>query len=397
MKLADADRKKLPGLLGELGRAVEDLMLSGLTTASEATRQTLQVAFQEASRLRLLRLGSTLRVANEELGRFTRNEADFSRKRLCFFLNRAWLLSRGLAHAMEAGDDAEFDRLLWTPASEALDRLEVVTLGVAKKVATGAFVAFEFRLRAVTPHPQPLSPKGRGEPSQQPLSPKGTGEPSKLKEGQRLTWSCVFPVKAGVDIPPEGFLHLPQKQKFNASIFLDKKVLSISKAAVAVDESGHGRISLGDASTVTAGAEFKDWQRFLTWDTAAAVQRIRRHEPGPLDLEVEMQEEVVLQDWELQEPKEREEEKQWSYPIVAGAVPFEAIVSQGIEGKALRTKLEEQRKKKRHPPLFALMHYEKCRLVLQPLTLFGKGGPEYLTISDEKLERAALLKALKFT
>jgi hypothetical protein len=386
MKLADADRKKLPGLLGELGRAVEDLMLSGLTTASEATRQTLQVAFQEASRLRLLRLGSTLRVANEELGRFTRNEADFSRKRLCFFLNRAWLLSRGLAHAMETGDDSEFDRLLWTPASEALDRLEVVTLGVAKKVAAGAFVAFEFRLRAVncTPHPQPLSPKGRE-------------EPSKLKEGQRLTWSCVFPIKAGVDIPPEGFLHLPQKQKFNASIFLDKKVLSISKAALAVDESGNGRISLGDASTVTAGAEFKDWERFLSWDTAAAVERIRSHEPGPLDLEVEMQEEVVLQDWELQEPKEREEEKQWSYPVVAGPIPFEAIVSQGIEGKALRTKLEEQRKKKRRPPLFALMHYEKCRLVLQPLTLFGKNGPEYLTISDEKLERAALLKALKFT
>jgi hypothetical protein len=273
---------------------------------------------------------------------------------------------------MEAGDDAEFDRLLWTAASEAIERLEVVTLGVAKKVAAGAFVAFEFRLRAV----------------------KAVG---KLKEGQRLTWSCVFPVKAGVDIPPEGFLHLPQKQKFNASIFLDQKVLSISKPAVAVDESGHGRISLGDASTVTLGAEFKDWQRFLTWDAAAAVERIRNHEPGPLDLEVEMQEEVVLRDWQLQEPKEREEEKQWSYPIVAGPVAFEAIVSQGIEGKALRTKLEEQRKKKRHAPLFALMHYEKCRLVLQPLTLFGKEGPEYLTISDEKLERAALLKALKFT
>ena len=112
MNLAEADRKKLLPLLGELAGTVEDLVLSGLTTASEATRQALHVAFQEASRLRLLRLGSTLRVANEELGRFTRNEPDFSRKRLVFFLNRDWLLSHGLARALREHDDAQLSRLL---------------------------------------------------------------------------------------------------------------------------------------------------------------------------------------------------------------------------------------------------------------------------------------------
>src|SRR5271166_4919679 len=148
MKLAEADRRKLPALLEELGGAVEELLLSGLTTASETTRQALHVSFQEASRMRLLRLGSTLRAASEELGRFTRNEAEFSRKRLCFFLNRAWLLSHGLARALREEDEQEFERLLWVPASVPIERLEVVTLGVAKKV-TSTFVAFEFRLRAV--------------------------------------------------------------------------------------------------------------------------------------------------------------------------------------------------------------------------------------------------------
>src|SRR5262245_13865525 len=142
MKLAEADRKKLPNLLEQLRSAVEELLLSGLTTASDATRKILQIVFQEASRMRLLRLGSTLRAANDELGRFTRNESDFSRRRLIFFLNRAWLLSQGLARALSENDDAGLERLLWTPASVPVDRLDVVVLGVGKKVAAGAFVAF---------------------------------------------------------------------------------------------------------------------------------------------------------------------------------------------------------------------------------------------------------------
>src|SRR5437660_12604105 len=92
-----AERSKLQTVLDQLAGAVEELLLSGLTTASEATRQTLSVALQEAARFRLLRLGSTLRGTMEELGRYTKQDPLFSRRRLTFFLNRSWLLSRGLS------------------------------------------------------------------------------------------------------------------------------------------------------------------------------------------------------------------------------------------------------------------------------------------------------------
>src|SRR5438132_6634300 len=330
MNLPPAERKKLASLLDELGRAVEDLVLSGLTTASEATRRTLGVAFQEASRLRLLRLGSTLRAASDELGRFTRNEPDFSRKRLCFFLNRAWLLSHGLARALATGDDSEFDRLLWTPASEPIERLEVATLGVAKKVVAGAFYAFDFRLRT-------------------------TQTSGKIPAGCRLVWSCIFPTRPGVDVPAEGFLHLPQKQKFTASLFLEGKNVILEKIAVALDDFGGGRVSLGDQSTVTAGEPFSDWPRFQTWDAAAACKRIGGHKPSPFDLEVEMQEEIILNDWQMDEPVERDGQR--VYCARSGPSHFDAVVSPGIEGQALAKALDEVRKKKGPPPLFGLLHY----------------------------------------
>jgi hypothetical protein len=72
------------------------------------------------------------------------------------------------------------------------------------------------------------------------------------------------------------------------------------------------------------------------------------------------------------------------------------VASPGPEGKALRRALDGLRKKKRRPPLFGLMHYDKCRLVLQPLSLFEEAGPTHLMLSEEKVDRAAILKTLKF-
>ncbi|HEX5270938.1 MAG TPA: hypothetical protein VFW33_10640 [Gemmataceae bacterium] len=370
MKLSAADRRKLLPLLDELAGAVEELLLSGLTTASEATRQALGVSFQEASRLGLLRLGSTLRAANEELGRFTRNEPEFSRRRLGFFLNRAWLLCRGLSRALHEGDEAQFDRLLWTPASAPAGRLEVVTLGVARRVAASAFCAFEFRLRTVAPA-------------------------GAIPAGQRLIWSCVFALKPGVSVPPEAFLGLPQKQKFKPALFLERKTVVIEGAAVALDGDS-GRVSLGEQSTVVGGEPFTDWQRFQGWDPAAALRRVRSHEPGPFDLEVELQEEVVLDVWEIGEPAGRAGQHQTVFPVTHRGTAFDAVVTQGEEGKALRGALEALRRKKQRAPLFGLLHYEMCRLVLQPLAVFGKDGPEQLMLSQEAGDRAALLKALKF-
>jgi hypothetical protein len=368
MKLAEADRRKLAPLLEELARSAEELLRGGLTTASEATRQKLGVAFQEASRVRLLRLGSTLRGAHEELGRFTRNEAGFSRRRLCFFLNRAWLLSHGLARALRAGDDREFERLVWVPAGVPVGRLEVVTLGVAKRVAAGAFVAFEFRLRAVA-------------------------AAGPVAAGQRLAWSCVFPVKPGVNISAEVYLHLPRKQQFPASHFLEGRTLVLEQVAVALDEHG-GRVSLGEASTVTRGEPFTAWEQFQSWDPREALARVEAHRPGPLDLEVELQEEVVLHGWEIGEPADGTD-GQTVYPVRAGGAEFDAVVPPGAEGKALGKALEGLRQKRR-PPLFGLLHYDRCRLVLQPLAVFGDTGPSQLMLSDENVDRAVLLKALKF-
>jgi hypothetical protein len=371
MRLAEADRGKLGALLAELARAVEELLLSGLTTASEATRRTLDVSFQEAARMRLLRLGSTLRAANDELGRFTRNEAGFSRKRLCFFLNRAWLLSHGLARALREGDENAFDRLLRTPAGAAVGRLEVVTLGVLKRVSAGSFAAFEFRLRA--------------------LAPAGNVRP-----GAPLVWSCVFPLKAGSGVAPEALLHLPQKQQFTPTTFLEKRVIALENVTVTPDESGCGRVSLGEKSAVTAGEPFGDWQRFQQpWDPARALQRVRAATPGPLDLDVELQEEVVLPAWQVGKAQEGEE-GQMSYPITAGALSFDAPAPAGDEGKALRLALERWHKATSRPPLYGLLHYERCRLVLQPLAVFGEAGPEQLMLSAEKVDRTSLLKALRF-
>jgi hypothetical protein len=164
---------------------------------------------------------------------------------------------------------------------------------------------------------------------------------------------------------------------------------------VALDEHGGGRISLTDQSKVTPGEAFKDWVRFQEWDATAALKRIGSHRTTPLDLEVEMQEEVVLTDWQIGTPAEREE-GQVVYPVMCGPTAFDAVTSKFAEGKALRQALDGYRKKKTRPPLFGLLHYEKCRLVLQPLAVFGADGPEQLMLSSEKVDRAALLKALKF-
>ena len=78
-------------------------------------------------------------------------------------------------------------------------------------------------------------------------------------------------------------------------------------------------------------------------------------------------------------------------------VEFDAVVSPGIEGEALRESLEELRKKKRRPPLAGLLHYERCRPVLQPLAVIDDDGPRQLMLSDKSIDRKELLKALRLT
>lgn len=368
-KLSQGDRQKLPRLLEELAGAVEELLLSGLTTASDTTRQTLNIAVQEASRLGLSRLGGTLRMANDELGRFTQNKTEFSPARLHFFLNRSWLLSKALTRALANDNEEEFDKLTLTPSAQIINHLEVVTLGVLKKVVSNAFCSYEFRMRSVCAN-------------------------ETLAAGQRLVWSCMFPMKG--DVQPEMYLHLAQKQKFKAVVFSENKVLKLDNVSLSMDASGGGRVSLRDESIISPEAEFSNWQQFMQWDASAALARLRQHRPGPFDLEIEMQEEVVLTDWQVGEPSKEGEHAPTVFPIISNGVVFHASVSANIEGKPLLQAMETLRTQEDKPPLFGLMHYEKCRLAFQPLSLLEDKGPHHLMLSGEKISPAALLKALKF-
>jgi hypothetical protein len=169
----------------------------------------------------------------------------------------------------------------------------------------------------------------------------------------------------------------------------------LEKVAVAGDTTGGFRLSLTDQSTVRPGGEVEDYERYLTWGVGRALERIEKHEPGPFDLDVEIQEEIILRQWSIDEPVEREDEKQWWYPIVEAGIALTGVTSAQDDGKPQRKYLEEMRKKK-PAPLFGLLHYEKCRLIFQPLTLFGPKGLVHLMLSPDKVDRATLLKALKF-
>jgi hypothetical protein len=377
------NEKRLVSLLDELGKAVEELLMAGLTAASKSTIERLDVSFKEASRMKLLRLGSTLRIANEEISRFTTGSTQFSARRLVFFLGRAWLLASAMRRAINASDQEALNRLLVTPPAEPVERLTVVTLGVSKRVVRGAFASFDFRLRAI-------------------------GDAGPIADREPLIWSCVFPLRKDLDLPTEAFLHLPQKQKFKPSILLEKKFIEVTKCAVSPQPGGAARLVLGEASTLTAGAEFDDWGSLFGWDMRQAAARLEQHRPTPMDLEIELQEEVYIPDWQAGEstnaltpcpsPGGRGDEEGYDLlPIHASHLPLEMRLDRGPSGVPVRGVMTKMAAKKKRPPIYGVVHYESCRLILQPLSVLGENGIEYLTVSPDKIKQAELVKAMKFT
>jgi hypothetical protein len=366
-----SEQKQLVSLLDELSKAVEELLLAGLTAVSKSTVERLDVSFKEASRMKLLRLGSTLRIANEEIVRFNTGAPQFSARRLAFFLGRAWLLASAMRRAIEASDAASLNRLQVTPPARPVEALRVVTLGVAKRVVPGSFASFDFRLRAV-------------------------GAAGPVTDGEPLIWSCVFPLRKDLDLPAEAFLHLPQKQKFKPSILLEKKVVEVTHCAVSAQPGGATRLSLGEQSTVMLGEAYADWSSLLSWDMREAADRLEQHRPSPLDLEIELQEEVFVADWHPGELRETSDGYDL-LPIESRFLPFEARLDHGPSGKPARDVVLKMAEKKRRPPIFGIAHYELCRLMLQPLATLGKDGIEYLTVSPDKISQAELVKAMKFT
>ena len=174
---------------------VEGLVASGLTTASAATRQKLDASVKEAARAKLGSLSTSLRYVNDELGRFLSDSEHFSARRLAFFVNRTWLISRGLKEAIDEGDRAALSRLL-------VDLVPHPGEG-AHRGHRGRAEARAARRLGVVRLPLP----GR----------EGAGQ--NVPVGTRLVWSTVFAGKKGV--PAEAFLHLPQVQKFTPKLLLE--------------------------------------------------------------------------------------------------------------------------------------------------------------------------------
>ena len=361
----------LAPVLDELAELIEGLVDSGLTTATRATLDKLGASFKEASRLKLLRLATSLRYVTDECSRFLAESEHFSARRLAFFANRTWLLARGMRDAIARGDRAALARLVLAATPVPVKSLSVAVIGVQKRALLDGSAAFELRLRTLT-------------------------DASGVAKGTRLVVSFVFGARKGV--PAEAFLHLPQPQKFMPKTLLEPKQFTITDAAVALDDSGGGRLMLGPKSTVTAGTAFDRHAELVAFDPARARARVLAHRISPLDLEIDLQEDVIVRDYELgpSAPNpHRTDQRVW--PLRTGELELDATASTGPDGAELAAALDALRKAGDKPPLYGTVHYEMARLVFQPLTALTAKGPRHLMISSEKIDLAALMKTLDFT
>lgn len=365
-----SQRKSLLPHLDQTTRSIEGLLQAGLTTASEATLKSLAVTFEQASKLGLLRLSSTLRSTQQEISRYIHDDASFSATRMTFFLHRSWLLCKGLHLAIESDDEATIERLLWTPPTTNCDRVRVVCLGVVKKVANDNFCAFEFRLRDI-------------------------------ETKRRLLWSVAFPLKKGKEIPAEGFLHLPQKQKFKPAVFTKGNVIEIENCLIA-DHPSCLRIQMIEASQVKEREAYDAWQEHLIWDSDAALKQVQEHTISPLDVDIELQQEIVLQEYSIAAPNDESSDTSHEvWPLTFRGEEFDLTLSQSEEGEAARDAMKRLVKtfgKKPPPAMYGLMHYAAGRKVLSPLAFFESKCevPEYISLSDKAVDSRALLAALKF-
>lgn len=339
-------------VLDDLVAAVEDVVATGLTAASKSTLQRLDVAFKEASRLKLGRLAASVRYANDEIGRYVAHSDEFDARRLSLFLHRAWIVAHGLSAAIRRDDEAQVARLLWAPAAVPLASVDVVVLGVQKRLGR-TNGSFDFRMRQVG------------------------GD----ADGRPLLWSFVFHRKT-TDLPGEAWLHLPQPQKFEPRILLGA-VTTITQVAVA-----DGRLMLGPKATVSPGAAFRDWDRHLAWDPKKTAEKLRSHRPGPLDLEVELQEEIGLRSWTVVVPA--------SDRAIVRTGPFEMDVPLGPETGELRDNLLKLQEDPDPPPLFGVLHHASCRMVLTPLSVLEGGVMRQLQLSEQAIDKKQLMKALSF-
>ncbi|MCB1628720.1 MAG: hypothetical protein KDI51_02420 [Xanthomonadales bacterium] len=362
-------------LLGRTAEAIEDLLLSGATTASEATGRTLSAAFEQASKAGFLRLGSTLRILVEELRRLQENPQAFSGPRLAFFLDRAWLLARATAQAIDSGDAEALRRLTSAgPPPQPLPSAEAACVGVLRRHVPGAFSAFEFRLRLLSPA----------------RSPAG----AELPAGSALLWSLVVPARADQSIAPEAHLALTQKQGFMAGDMLKHRRIVIEQAAFST--APPARLMLGPPSKISFGEPVGDWSELIDWNPADWLQRLQGHRPDPLELPIEQAEEVLLRDWSLVEPfaasgAAGRDPNERGATIQAHGICWRIRVDGGnehLEKAVLSAASADVR-----PALLASAHVEQGQAVLLPLSLIAD-KPDYCTIAQTHVGKAELVRAL---
>lgn len=394
------DPKGALALVEELARAVEDLVRTGLTSATESTRAKLDASFKEASRRKLLRLGASLRYVNEEVNRFLSDDGTFSIRRFSLFLHRSWLQARGMAKGIRENDGRLLASLLLSGggAPRPAPSLEVVTLGVLKRTVVNVHT-FDFKLRIV-----------------------GAKDPDLV--GRSLTYSLVFARKQGAAaaLPAEAYLQLPQPQKFQPRVFCLGKTVKISDAAVMLDERGAGRLALSPKSTVTEGAGVSTWAPLFQFDPEAALARVQRHTPGPLDLAVEMQEEVIVAGAKMNDQpiKSGDGRRVFALSLPTGLV-LDAVIPDVPDGEELFKRLRDGLRSSSRPLLYGLVYYEFGRTMLLPLSLLradagaaaaepeprkkagkgakeekkgkpgAQGGLDLITISDKKYDVSALV------
>ncbi len=366
--MVPAERNKLIHLLDELANSVEDLLLSGMTAASKTTRDKLAVGFKEASRMRLLRLGSTLRIATEEMRRFDAGDEAFSATRLSFFLGRAWMLSSSMANALRREDLEAFGEMNRTPPTVSLKQVDFVVIGVLKRHVKGAFTAFE--MRAVL------------------LADAGP-----LQAGDGVVLPFIFPDNK--NLPPEAYLVLEQKQKFKPADLLLRRRIRMTRCMLATGNPK--RLVVRPETRVQLGGAFEDWQSVLQWDRKGAVTRIGEHEPDPLTLPVELQEVVVLHDWQLGKFKPSGEGYDRAN-LQGEGLEWQVRADTSKHGDSTRKGLRQAAAARTRPALVGLVHYEMCELVLHPLGLVSRDrGPAYLNVAEANIDKAALIRALNLT
>ena len=362
------DAPALLKLAKSLSASIEQVLMAGLTTAGASTQEQLAVSMKEAARMRLLRLGATIRVIGEELSRFDKVPAKFSPQKLSFFLNRTWILCRGIAQSIEGKDAAALAKLLANPQTVAVKELRAAVIGVGKRVAPGIFSAFEFRMIAL-------------------------GDSECVTRGMQVVWSTVFPAKGGAQIPAEAFLQLPQKQGFKPSILLSKKAIVISDASVSIDSGGVARLALAEGSKITTSDKPIAWDGLVSWNPAKAAVRVAEAKISPIDLDIEMQELVKLDDWSIEIPAEVADDSQPAdWPLTCGKLIYSLRTDDSVVRKPIQKAAKSKSDK---PSLIGLLHYESCQFVLLPLALLTKESPEYITLSHAQVSAAELVKALQ--